>query len=185
MVHSIFDSPIEPRTDVKSTNSRDCTACGDTFSEMRMVRAPCAHYYCNPCMTGLFTSSMTDESLMPPRCCRQSIPLRSVAALLGPTTTRKFEGKQIEFGTPNRLYCPVKSCSAFMGPASTIHGATRACPSCYTRVCAFCKIPQHSAMVACGDDKDAASKMLLELGQREGWKRCGSCRRLVELSQGW
>lgn len=162
-----------------------CVACAETFLETLMVRTPCSHHYCTECVVNLFTSSMTDETLMPPRCCRQEIPLRSVAAHLGGRVVRDFEAKKWEFSTADRLYCPIEWCSAFIGPAATTHGTSVNCPRCYQAICAYCKIPQHSRRVPCGRDKDAASKLLLELGEREGWRRCGNCRRLVELKDGW
>lgn len=162
-----------------------CAACSDDFPLAGTVKAQCEHSYCADCVVNLFTAAMTDEGLMPPRCCRLPIPLRAVASLLGPEATRQFEYKVLEFGTPNRLYCPVESCSAFIGSASTLVGTVQVCPRCSTRVCAYCKTLEHSSWILCSDDRDPVSKLVLELGQKEGWRRCNRCRRLVELAFGW
>lgn len=128
---------------------------------------------------------MADETLMPPRCCRVTIPLRSVERLLGHDTVVEFEEKLREFSTKNRLYCPQETCSAFIGEASSTKGEQVNCPKCGITVCTYCKTTSHSVWEACSDDKDPASKLVLELGEREGWRRCGGCRRLVELDHGW
>jgi IBR domain, a half RING-finger domain len=133
----------------------------------------------------LFKSAMTDETLMPPRCCRIEIPLRFVEGILGYELVVEFKEKLREFGTKNRLYCPQETCSAFIGEASNTKGEEMNCPKCWTLVCAYCKSASHPGWEPCSDDKDPASKLVLELGDREGWRRCRGCGRLVELDHGW
>lgn len=55
-------------------NHRPCTSCMETTPEPRLIHAPCSHEYCHDCVKSLFTSAMRDESLFPPKCCRQVIP---------------------------------------------------------------------------------------------------------------
>jgi len=52
-----------------------CVACGDTKDFFDVARVPCDHEYCRECLASLFQASMKDESLFPPRCDGQPIPL--------------------------------------------------------------------------------------------------------------
>ena len=167
------------------TSRTTCTACSSGFRLPFTVKAPCGHAYCQECIVDLFKSAMTDETLMPPRCCRTEIPLPTVERLLGDDDVVQFTEKMREFSTKNRLYCPMATCSAFIGEASSIKGRRVFCPKCGIAVCAYCKTVGHSILEPCSDDKDPASKLVLELGESEGWRRCGGCRRLVELDHGW
>ncbi|KAF8323990.1 hypothetical protein DL93DRAFT_2176131 [Clavulina sp. PMI_390] len=183
---------VPPRTDSSSADRNSCclsrvrcTACNDNTTTLKSIIAPCSHPYCNGCITELFTSAMTNETLMPPRCCRVEIPLTLVARLLGVLLVGRFTAKVQEFGTKNRLYCPISTCSAFIGSASDQKGVNVACPRCFTMVCAYCKTTVHPSWEECSDDKDEASQLVLALGEREGWRRCRTCKRLVELSLGW
>jgi hypothetical protein len=162
-----------------------CTACGDQFNTTLTVLAPCRHVYCRACIVDLVRSAMTDETLMPPRCCRMEIPIRLVGTVLDSDEMARFIAKHREFGTANRLYCQVPECSAFIGEASSVPGESVACPKCGTQMCAYCKIAQHPYWEPCSDDKDVASQLAIELGKQEGWRRCNACKRLIELVYGW
>ncbi|EPE34516.1 RING/U-box [Glarea lozoyensis ATCC 20868] len=50
---------------------------------------------------------------MPPRCC-SVISLASVAHLLSNAEADLYKAKFEEWNTPNRLYCPIPSCSTFI-----------------------------------------------------------------------
>jgi len=160
-----------------------CTACSSR--SRAPLTAPCGHNYCQECIVDLFKSAMTDETLMPPRCCRTEVPLLMVRRLFGHDDVVQFKEKRREFSTKNRLYCPIATCSAFIGEASSIEGKVVNCPKCGIEVCAYCKTVNHSTSERCSDDKDPASKLVLELGESQGWRRCGGCRRLVERDHGW
>ena len=82
--------------------------------------APCNHFYHTTCLRDLFMTAMRDESLMPPRCCRQEIPL--ALASLVKTELDSFNAKRLEFSTPDRLYCSRKTCSAFIPSKSIVRG---------------------------------------------------------------
>jgi hypothetical protein len=72
---------------------------------------------------------MPDESLFPPRCSRQAIPLASVDDFLTVGFAKYFEGKAIEFSTSNRLYCARSTYSAFI-PPTKINGDIAIYPKC-------------------------------------------------------
>jgi hypothetical protein len=121
----------------------------------------------------------SDESLFPPRCCRQNIPVALANDFLSQDLLLKFRAKSIEFSTPNRTYCYRDSCSAFI-PPSRIHGDIGTCPSCLHETCTLCKQDSHT-----GDcPADTALQSLLDLATAEGWRRCNGCRRVVELNTG-
>jgi hypothetical protein len=156
-----------------------CTACQDEKHFVDTAQVPCGHHYCRTCISKLFEDAVSDESLFPPRCCRQNIPLSSATHFLAPALLLKFRAKSIEFSTPNRTYCHRESCSAFI-PPSRIHGHTGRCPSCFHETCTLCKQNSHT-----GDcPTDTGLQSLLELSTSEGWQRCYSCRRVVELDTG-
>lgn len=59
--------------------TRECIACTDRFPPAALLRSPCSHEYCRECLVGLVQSSLRDESLFPPRCCTQPIPIETGA----------------------------------------------------------------------------------------------------------
>ncbi|RSL65566.1 hypothetical protein CEP53_003620 [Fusarium sp. AF-6] len=59
--------------------TRECIACTDRFPAPALLRSPCSHEYCRECLVGLVQSSLRDESLFPPRCCTQPIPIETGA----------------------------------------------------------------------------------------------------------
>lgn len=187
-MHDVFEVCVQvlttPRSSPVASDAR-CVACQSACLPSVSVRAPCDHSYCSECIVHLFESSMTDESLMPPRCCRQAIPVDLIYDHLAWDTILQFTEKNREFGTRNRLYCPQERCSTFIGEASNTPGSSETCPKCDTAVCSYCKTLQHPRWERCSLDKDPASRAALQLGERNGWRRCGECRRLVELNQGW
>ena len=52
-----------------------CMICGDSKSYFETFKAPCGDEYCRDCLRELFETSYIDETLFPPRCCRQNIPI--------------------------------------------------------------------------------------------------------------
>ncbi|KFX97971.1 hypothetical protein V490_02511 [Pseudogymnoascus sp. VKM F-3557] len=68
-------------TGINSIKSH-CEACGDETDFVDVGRVPCRHEYCRDCLQNLFKTAITDESLFPPRCCGQQIPLNKVRIFL-------------------------------------------------------------------------------------------------------
>ena len=156
----------------------ECVACNE---ESEAVQMPCADFYCRRCTVRLFEGAMIDETLFPPRCCRQNIPISLVRHFLGRDLISRTERKAIEYGTPNRTYCYSPACATFIEPGY-ISGASGTCSKlhCGRRTCVLCKKPAHDGDCPTDDHTEA----VLELAQLEGWQRCSSCRNMVELRTG-
>jgi len=158
---------------------RQCTACDQKKPLFDIFQTPCGHHYCKECLRTLFELSTTDETLFPPRCCRQEIPLECVKRYLSPPLLHTFALKSIEFKTSDRTYCYRPACSSFIAPVN-ITGERATCPVCGTHTCTICKSNAHD-----GDcPEDTATQQVLETAREQGWQRCYNCRRLVELDVG-
>ncbi|KAI0809693.1 hypothetical protein GGR55DRAFT_161121 [Xylaria sp. FL0064] len=158
---------------------RPCIACADLKNVADLARAPCKHDYCGECLENLFRSAMLDESLFPPRCCRQDIPVDENRLFLGNDLVEQFTQKSVELATPNRTYCHQPTCSAFI-PPTMIKDGTAQCPECKARTCETCKGATHA-----GDcPTDTGLQQVLEIARQERWQRCPKCFTMIELNTG-
>jgi len=160
-----------------------CVACNDKFHDVETLKCRgCTHEYCRECLSSLFRGSLTDETLFPPRCCGNSIPVDECRGFIGDQLLGHLEAKRIEFETPagRRTYCHAPTCSTFI-PAAAIKSNIARCVLCDARTCAVCKKAAH-ANSDCPDDP--STQALLDLASAEGWQKCFSCSRLVELKTG-
>jgi len=167
-----------------------CVACGDAFYASDVVTCEgyemepgCGHEYCGDCISALFRAAMTDETLYPPQCCKVRIPIESCLRFLSDQLLAQFAAKRTELDTPasERAYCHLPTCSTFI-PPTAIRDAVALCLRCSALTCTTCKKAAH-LLSDCPDD-DPAVQSLLALAHAEGWKRCYSCSRLVELTIG-
>lgn len=168
-----------PRPSDSLDASVNCIACGDAVSSNKVIRCPCSHSYCCDCLGALFRASFTDESLFPPRCCRLNIPVELTQKHLPTDLVAEYQAKHIEYGTPNRTYCHRATCSTFIPPAS-IRGDAAKCPACEHGTCVICKGQSHANECPA----DTATQEALRIASENGWQRCSSCRRMVELETG-
>ncbi|KAF2482311.1 hypothetical protein BDY17DRAFT_324602 [Neohortaea acidophila] len=156
-----------------------CLICTDNYPEQETVEAPCSHVYCRNCLEHLFRSSMKDETLYPPRCCKQHIPIHDAHRILPRVLRDEFIDRKEELETLDKTYCFRPQCSAFIRP-STINGDRAQCPRCMRSTCTLCKSRYHS-----GDcEADPGYDQLLAAATENNWKRCSACRRFVELKHG-
>ena len=161
------------------TDSVQCTACTNLKPWHDTVHAPCGDSYCDGCVSELFELAMKDESLYPPRCCRQNIPLKSVRIFLKPGQYEAFKKKSIELDTKNRTYCFAPTCNTFI-PTSSIREDIATCLECSRTTCTICRGPAHR-----GDcPEDTALQQVLQTAESVGWQRCYQCHALVELETG-
>ncbi|RDL37534.1 uncharacterized protein BP5553_04967 [Venustampulla echinocandica] len=158
---------------------RQCIVCGEDVQFFDVVRVPCGHEYCCGCLHQLFKASLTDDSLFPPRCCRQPVASSILRVFLPADLLYQYEEKKIEHETPNRTYCSNASCSAFI-KAENIADERASCRVCSCITCTICKAKAHR-----GDcPADTTLQEMLLVADANGWKRCFGCRRLVELAHG-
>ncbi|KAI5464429.1 IBR finger domain-containing protein [Mariannaea sp. PMI_226] len=168
-----------PSTDPPKSLTKTCHSCNDDFKYNDVSHCPCTHEYCRGCLTTLFTNSITDESLYPPRCCRQAIPLEPNRPLLPPKLVGEFLAKKIELEDTNRTYCHDPICSVYI-PVQFIKEGVGCCPKCERRTCVMCKGSSHKN--ECPNDPE--TQELLQVAAKKGWQRCHSCRTVVKLGLG-
>ncbi|KAI3392256.1 hypothetical protein diail_5944 [Diaporthe ilicicola] len=171
-----MDDALQPQV---NQTERRCDACWDQKDPSELARAPCRHEYCRECLSTLFQDSMTDESLFPPRCCGQPVPLDENQVFLNADLVQQFRRKASELSSPDRTYCHNRNCSAFI---PTVEGGPQvvSCHECGSRTCVACKNLEHSG--DCPDDEEL--QQVLQLARDQRWQRCQNCRRVIELRDG-
>ncbi|KAF7526321.1 hypothetical protein PCG10_004264 [Penicillium crustosum] len=186
-------------TSEEETEARHaCTSCTEEYPLSDIFQTECAHNYCRECILHLFENSLTNESLYPPRCCRQ--PIRASTAvedMIGIEMTKRFKERKIEISDPERTYCSDKTCSRYI-PPHNIRRGVGICQFCTARTCTGCKKQGHRG--DCNDEnankqsitrddgkakEEKANDVLLEkLAKRRQWKRCPNCSRMIERVSG-
>lgn len=162
----------------KTESYRACIACSEDFPPLDLYQCPCSDEYCRECLTGLVHLSLRDETLFPPRCCRQPIPIIT-GSWFSRDLVLQLYAKQLEHETPNRTYCSVLTCSTFVPPAYII-GAIARCPTCSQLTCTNCKEEQHAGICRQND----TLKELRKLANENGWQICCVYHRIVKLDRG-
>ncbi|KAH9828999.1 IBR finger domain-containing protein [Teratosphaeria destructans] len=158
---------------------RRCASCFEEKEFFDVARVPCNDEYCRPCLAQLFELSMKDESLYPPKCHGQVIPVSRVSFFLPQRLVKEFQRKAPELDCKDRTYCHGRSCSTFIPPAAISNDIGK-CPRCQKTTCTMCKGPSHL-----GDcPEDTALQKLAETADQKQWQRCFSCKRFVELRYG-
>ncbi|KAK4892455.1 hypothetical protein LTR27_009111 [Elasticomyces elasticus] len=159
----------------------ECSVCNNQHQPENTLKAPCDHYYCRGCIEHLYNACLTDESLYPPRCCRQAMPWDLVSDFLSQETRDAFRAKRVEWDTQDRTYCHVRDCSKFIKPDDYI-GDIAPCsnPDCLLNTCIKCKAAHHGG--ACKEDED--TKIFKAKAKEEGYQQCCGCGRMVELNTG-
>lgn len=156
-----------------------CEACQEGYAEDEMLRAPCRHSYCQDCSHELFAASMTDESLFPPRCCRQLIPCEDFERVLSTDLQSQFLARKEETEDQDRTYCAQSGCNKYISKGSTT-GDIATCKHCDTKTCTHCKAMEHVGECP----QDESYQLLVEVAKQQGWQQCFSCKRFIELDTG-
>jgi hypothetical protein len=169
------------QTSISAADSvqRRCVACMAYVPFFETMQCPCSHEYCRGCIADLFKAAISDESLFPPRCCGQHIPLGINQIFVPAKLVGEYRAKELEYNAPNRTYCHIPTCSTFI-PPKFIQEDTGICVKCQSETCIICKGPSHEDHCP----EDVAAVELLRLAAENGWQRCFSCRRMVDLSTG-
>ncbi|KAL3456039.1 hypothetical protein BJX64DRAFT_294461 [Aspergillus heterothallicus] len=128
-----------------TTIERPCLACGDLKRPSRLVQFPCVHEYCHACLISFVETSLSDDSLFPPRCCGMEIPITAGRGkAIGEDLMQRFETKLVEMRTINRTYCYEPGCGAFLHPDLIPQGGGLViCPECRALTCSRCKRVGH------------------------------------------
>ncbi|TGZ78763.1 hypothetical protein EX30DRAFT_309668 [Ascodesmis nigricans] len=158
--------------------TRICNTCTDRFPVSLTLKAKCGHVYCRECIIQLFLYATTDETLYPPRCCRNPFPVEKVLAWMRAEDGHKFRAAAIEYEATERTYCSNPTCGVFI--IGEAHGVVE-CQSCGISTCSQCKGPEHGVLDC---PRDEALQVVLRIAEDAGWKRCSRCHAMVELNFG-
>ena len=157
-----------------------CVACTDPIPQSNTIAVPCGDTYCAECLITLFSHATKDESMYPPRCCGQVIPLVSVRDVASVKVYAHFSRKAVEFETTDRTYCINPSCLRFV-PLHHIVNNIATCCRCGVTTCSLCKAAAHTGNCS-NEDPNAA--LLLELAEKQHWQFCTKCHNMVMKSYG-
>jgi hypothetical protein len=83
----------------------ECCVCLNSFDSTEVINLGCEHGYCMGYLKDLFLRATKDQTLFPPRFCRQEIPRELITAEMSPLEIEEFDQAAIEFSTPNKTYC--------------------------------------------------------------------------------
>ena len=164
----------------------ECTSCFDDVPHKNAVDGlPCRHRYCRACFTQLVNTAILSEDTFPPKCCLTEIPNPVMRKYLDPAELTKFDEKSLEYAVPlaSRYYCAEPRCARWIDTriAKRTDGALE-CPHCQNKLCTVCRGPQHPGNEDC--PQDYGLDATLEQAELAGWRRCYSCRAMVELNTG-
>ena len=168
-----------PLSSLELDGGRLCAACGDNVFRDRFVLAPCGHVYCSTCINELFELPAKDQSMFPPRCCAETIPLDSATLLLRYEVIAAFESIIIEFSTANRTYCCDPTCGKFI-PPSAVDGEKALCTHCQSKTCVVCKNAAHDEDCP----EDPAYNLMVKFAKEKGYQKCPRCKHMIELTVG-
>jgi hypothetical protein len=169
------------RETLTSTKSRSqCVACSEYVATANAVLLSCKDIFCKVCLKEFVLHTIKDESLFPPKCCRQLLSKPLISSVLSPEEMRTFVEAQVEYSTEKRVYCSNSNCGKFIPPARINSNQVACCRHCLTSTCCHCKKRNHS-----GDcPEDIELKATLALARKLGWIRCSHCSSMIELSIG-
>ncbi|QGI99771.1 hypothetical protein CEK26_012840 [Fusarium fujikuroi] len=159
--------------------TKECLYCSEELPEEAVFEAPCSHAMCQPCLVRGIETAMRNESLFPPKCCGQAIPVNATNVFITAELLAEFEDNGEEFAIKKRTYCSDRTCSAFI-PLSYIHAGIARCTRCGKRTCLDCLSEAHEG--TCTDDPE--SQRVIRLAEEKGWQRCEQCKNMVELDHG-
>lgn len=168
---------IQQRLDPKSYT--ECNACMETVPTRTTLLPQCEQTYCRICLQDLFTSSIAEPTLFPPRCCRLAVPLEVCRVMLPKGLIKELNLKVEELATPNPTYCANVKCSKFIRQKDIKHDVGR-CVFCKSTTCVLCKNQSHIGL--CPSDPHV--QLLMDAAKRSKWQQCTKCNNMIELAQG-
>ncbi|KAB5551397.1 hypothetical protein GE09DRAFT_1288029 [Coniochaeta sp. 2T2.1] len=157
----------------------ECVSCLDDIPAKSAIKTVC-HHYCADCFLRLIQTAVDNEAQWPPKCCLNTIPLRTIKKHAPRALLASYHLKDEEFKTPveRRLYCSQPDCGLWIRQDRVdLALRTATCASGHV-VCTMCRGPSHPAEEACPQDRDTL--LADRLAEEEGWRRCNRCHVLVE-----
>ncbi|KAM2313855.1 hypothetical protein ACFX1S_026954 [Malus domestica] len=173
-----------------------CTICVEhKEAHDRFDLKNCSHAYCTDCIVNYVASKLQDN-ITSIRC-----PVPNCIGLLEPEYCRPILPPEVFYRWGSALceavilgsekfYCPYKDCSAILIDDGTEVVRQSVCPNCWRMFCAQSKAPWHEG-IKCEeflklnkDEREKEDIMLMDLAQKQQWRRCPKCRFYVEKSVG-
>jgi hypothetical protein len=147
------------------------------------LKVPCGHFYDEKCLVALIQKASKDESMFPPRCCKQTIPQESFLPFLARGIRAEFAKSAAEFSTRprDRVYCSNPACSEFLTGSQTSTVRSIQCPQCARSTCSVCRQVAHPATLTCKLEINSSIEPLVE---EKKWQHCPECHAVIELTQG-
>lgn len=159
----------------------DCTSCYEQLPVEKLYAGPCEHAYCGDCLERIVRQWLEVKTGPPPMCCNKDFVFEDFKEKMNGELAEEFRQKKEEFDTVDPVYCPNRTCSAFMGAQHVlVVNATATCPVCTRVVCPNCTADSHPGDCV----RDSSRDSMMELAEEEGYQTCKMCRRLVEHDEG-
>ncbi|XVF27173.1 hypothetical protein REPUB_Repub14bG0083800 [Reevesia pubescens] len=194
-------SKDKPRKSVKKAGESSlsyCEICVDRKERHQMFPiSGCPHSFCSDCISMLVKTRLEENItiiMCPAENCRLILELEACRALLPKEVINLWEDllcEELLCATGGRLYCPFKDCSALLlndNQGEVI--AETECPFCHRLFCAQCHVSWHPG-ISCDeyqklneDEKGREDIMMKNLVKENKWRRCPSCRIIVERTEG-
>ncbi|KAJ3331862.1 hypothetical protein HDU76_002001 [Blyttiomyces sp. JEL0837] len=156
----------------------------------------CSHIYCMSCLKRWILNAIQTRLQRFPLVC----PHAECKSALKPTPLVKqwLDNKDADYqrfnelyleATADTMYCPKKSCAKQIVFQATDPIAV-SCKNCQTWVCRLCKVQYHNGLScqsyqALPDSEKSREDLILhQLADEKKWRRCPSCRAVVERKEG-
>ncbi|KAJ5489416.1 hypothetical protein N7539_004306 [Penicillium diatomitis] len=167
------EPPTSPR------HKPECSSCFEEIEEPAYVSS-CLHTYCVECLRELFLRATRDESVFPARCCGIEFRYETIRLVLTHHELQEYDLHAEEYTASPRVYCAEPTCSTFIRP-SAIKNEHGTCSRCHKKTHITCKALAHPGREC---PVDEAQKSVINLAEKNNWRRCYHCHAIVELRYG-
>ncbi|OAG05293.1 uncharacterized protein CC84DRAFT_834351 [Paraphaeosphaeria sporulosa] len=176
--------------------ARECVICNEVDSEESpLIELPCfRHWVCQEgCVASYFENATANESLYPPQCCKEPIPLERFDEFVPAEVKAAFLAKEQGEYTilpKYRVYCANTACSKFLHPNGHIHDADSnmtyaVCDSddCFQATCCSCKMLLADGTESHVCEINDEDQLFKETVAKRGFKECFVCGATIELAE--
>lgn len=182
------DRPAQPAADAIS-----CAICQSEVSEKDgtwFSKLPCDHYHCRRCLGFAFNMAVRSRPFQPAACCAKTPSIDPAILRTGVDAAEVEQHMDTylahldEYECRDKLYCHVRTCSAFIPVAKRSH-RVGTCPKCAYKTCKKCKARSHWGACAAETLQELkGDQQLLTLADRKNWRQCPDCSTMVERADG-